>query len=144
MADDQQTSEEAAPSDSSFVAGIVAEIFQSPLNIALVGIITFLVYKIVKSRHPNKTSNAVKEPELPKLRKDFTVQELKAFDGNQQDGRVLVAVNGSVYDVTRGKRFYGPGMVQFSNPLPYVRPLKILTLVCNLRRQTNDKAYISN
>jgi hypothetical protein len=48
--------------------------------------------------------------ELPKLKKDFTVQELKAFDGNQEDGRVLVAVNGNVFDVTRGKRFYGPGM----------------------------------
>lgn len=47
--------------------------------------------------------------ELPKLKKDFTVQELKAFDGNQEDGRVLVAVNGNVYDVTKGKRFYGPG-----------------------------------
>lgn len=47
--------------------------------------------------------------ELPKLKKDFTVKELKAFDGNQEDGRVLVAVNGNVYDVTKGKRFYGPG-----------------------------------
>lgn len=47
--------------------------------------------------------------ELPKLKKDFTVQELKAFNGNQEDGRVLVAVNGNVYDVTKGKRFYGPG-----------------------------------
>lgn len=131
MADDQQTTEEAAP---SFVAGIVAEIFQSPLNIALVGLITFLVYKIFRSRHPNKTSDAVREPELPKLRKDFTVQELKAFDGKQPDGRVLVAVNGSVYDVTRGKRFYGPGTI-----FPYV-----LILLCVISVVDDDKANILN
>lgn len=39
----------------------------------------------------------------------LTVEELRAFDGTQPDGRVLVAVNGSVYDVSKGKRFYGPG-----------------------------------
>lgn len=110
MSDDQQTVNDEAPSDQSFIMGIFYEVLQSPLNIALVGIITFLIYKIFKSRHPDKTANAVREPELPKLRKDFTVQELIAYDGNQPDGRVLVAVNGSVYDVTRGKRFYGPGM----------------------------------
>lgn len=32
-----------------------------------------------------------------------------AYDGTQPDGRVLVAVNGNVFDVTRGKKFYGPG-----------------------------------
>lgn len=90
-----------------FLSGIVQEIINSPLNLALIAIITFLIFKIFKSRQPPKVS--LPEPELPKLRKDFTVAELKAYDGNQPDGRVLVAVNGSVYDVTRGKRFYGPG-----------------------------------
>lgn len=91
-----------------FVNGIIQEVINSPLNIALIAIITFLIFKIFKSRQPPKPSPP-SEPELPKLRKDFTVAELKAFDGNQPDGRVLVAVNGTVYDVTRGKRFYGPG-----------------------------------
>ncbi|GLV37110.1 membrane steroid binding protein [Carabus blaptoides fortunei] len=54
-------------------------------------------------------SYSLYEPELPKLRRDFTVEELKKYDGRTHDGRVLVAVNGNVYDVTKGKRFYGPG-----------------------------------
>ena len=42
-------------------------------------------------------------------RRDFTLEELKPFDGNGPDGRVLIGVLGKVYDVTKGKRFYGPG-----------------------------------
>lgn len=103
MADEEKSTEEV-----SFISGIVHEIINSPLNLALIAVITFLIFKIFKSRQAPKPSPP-SEPELPKIRKDFTVAELKAFDGNQPDGRVLVAVNGSVYDVTRGKRFYGPG-----------------------------------
>lgn len=91
----------------SFIQSIINEIVGSPINLILVAIITFLIYKIFSSRKPSPAPPA--EPELPKLRKDFTVAELKAYDGNQPDGRVLVAVNGKVYDVTKGKRFYGPG-----------------------------------
>ncbi|KAH8420209.1 hypothetical protein KR009_007319, partial [Drosophila setifemur] len=96
---------------SSFVANILREIFSSPMNIALLAIICFLVYKIVRDRTEVPSVGAPKrtEPELPKMRRDFTVNELRQFDGNQPDGRVLVAVNGSVYDVSKGKRFYGPG-----------------------------------
>lgn len=99
---------ENVPEEAGFVSGIFQEIVNSPLNIVLIAIITFLIFKIFKSRQPPKPSPP-SEPELPKLRRDFTVAELKAYDGKQPDGRVLVAVNGTVYDVTRGKRFYGPG-----------------------------------
>lgn len=91
-----------------FLTSVINEIIYSPLNLVLVTIITILVYKIVRSRQ-QPAAAPPPEPELPRLRKDFTVAELKAFDGTQPDGRVLVAVNGTVYDVTKGKRFYGPG-----------------------------------
>lgn len=94
---------------AGFLSSVVQEIIRSPLNIALIGIISLLIYKIFKSRQAPETSSIPAEPELPKLRRDFTVQELKAYDGLQADKRVLVAVNNTVYDVTRGKRFYGPG-----------------------------------
>lgn len=110
MAESSQTAEAVVADDQGLLGGIISEIVNSPLNIALVGIITLLVYKIVKSRQQETQARSTPpEPTLPKLRKDFTVQELKAYDGNQPDGRVLVAVNGTVYDVTKGKRFYGPG-----------------------------------
>ncbi|XP_055619394.1 membrane-associated progesterone receptor component 1-like [Toxorhynchites rutilus septentrionalis] len=91
-----------------FLASIVNEIIYSPLNVVLVGVITFLVYKIFHSRQ-QPASSPPPEPELPRLRQDMTAAELRKYDGNQPDGRVLVAVNGNVYDVTKGKRFYGPG-----------------------------------
>ena len=99
---------EAGPEEVGFLASVINEIIYSPLNLVLVAIITILVYKIFRSRQ-QPAAAPPPEPELPRLRKDFTVAELRAFDGNQPDGRVLVAVNGSVYDVTKGKRFYGPG-----------------------------------
>lgn len=107
--DPDATSAENAESQS-MLAGIISEIIYSPLNVGLVAIIAYLVYKIIKDRMGGTDSGRKPpEPELPKLRRDFTIQELKEFDGKQPDGRVLVAVNGNVYDVTKGKRFYGPG-----------------------------------
>lgn len=92
--------------ETSFIGSIIAEIIYSPLNLLLVSLIAFLIYKIIKSRSDTGPPSAPPEPELPKLRKDFTVQELKQFDGNQPDGRVLVAVNGHVYDVRLFLYFY--------------------------------------
>ncbi|XP_073997573.1 membrane-associated progesterone receptor component 1-like [Rhodnius prolixus] len=107
MATDQKTT---SSEDSGFLINIFYEIFTSPLNLCLVGIISFLVYKIIKSRRSLTTIYEHVEPELPKMKKrDFTLEELKEFDGTGSEGRVLVAVNGKVFDVTKGKRFYGPG-----------------------------------
>lgn len=93
------STDEGNASETSFITSIINEIIYSPLNLLLVSLIAFLIYKIIKSRSEDGVPNVPAEPELPKLRKDFTVQELKKFDGNQPDGRVLVAVNGHVYDV---------------------------------------------
>ncbi|XP_022229520.1 membrane-associated progesterone receptor component 1 isoform X2 [Drosophila obscura] len=97
--------------ESSFVGNILREILYSPMNLALLAVIVFLLYKIVRDRTEVPSSSVQKPtvPELPKIRRDLTVKELRQFDGNQLDGRVLVAVNGNVYDVSKGKRFYGPG-----------------------------------
>lgn len=98
----------SASTSGSMLYDIVYEIVSSPVNLALVGIISFLLYKISKSRQPPATLPPP-PPELPRMRRDFTVAELKHYDGTQPDGRVLTAVNGNVYDVTKGKAFYGPG-----------------------------------
>ncbi|CAL8137258.1 unnamed protein product [Orchesella dallaii] len=90
---------------------IINEIVSSPINIALVLAILFLVYKIVAGRRDNQEINLPPQPPpLPKLKKrDMLLDELRKYDGTQPDGRVLVAINGKIFDVTRGKRFYGPG-----------------------------------
>lgn len=78
-------------------------------NGALVAIITYLLIKIFKNRNEPEADD-VQDTVLPKMKKrDFTIQELREFDGTKGDGRILVAVNGKVFDVTKGKHFYGPG-----------------------------------
>lgn len=81
----------------------------SPLNVVLIAVIVYLVYKIIKSNFESEVDVPPPPPQLPKIRKDLTVAELKKYDGTQADGRVLLAVNGVIFDVTKGKRFYGPG-----------------------------------
>lgn len=104
-----------ATEDAGLLAAIFNEIFGSYINMALVVLIGYLLYKILRGRSEEANRKATPPPpQLPKLRRDFNAAELKAFDGNQPDGRVLMAVNGTVYDVTKGKSFYGPGEFGFS------------------------------
>lgn len=49
-----------------------------------------------------------KHPEVM-IFKNYTPLDLLPFDGLGKEGRILMAVNGSIYDVTRGRNFYGPG-----------------------------------
>merc|ERR1712183_840439 len=81
----------------------------NPINIALLMAIFYLLYKIFKSNDEPKPS-IPSEPQLPRMKKkDLTLKELAKYDGTGEDGRVLVGVLGKIYDVTKGKRFYGPG-----------------------------------
>lgn len=95
--------------NSSVVSGVIADIIYSPLNLGLLAICVFLLYKIFFSKKPD-ISPAPVVPQLPPLKKrDMTYAELKQYDGLNEEGRVCVGVNGKVFDVTKGKRFYGPG-----------------------------------
>lgn len=96
---------------SSILGDLYTEITSSTLNIALLVAILILVYKIFKGRSDDDGDTAVKvDPPLPKMKKqDMTLEELRKYDGTQADGRVLCAINGRIFDVTKGKRFYGPG-----------------------------------
>ena len=99
MADDSGTSE-----SSGLFSNLFLQIISSPVNIALVGDITFLVYKIVKSRQ-RIPEPLPPEPALPKLRKDFTVAELRKYAGTGPEGRILVAVNGDFNVKTYNGKF---------------------------------------
>jgi hypothetical protein len=91
--------------------GLLHEIFTSPLNLLLLGLCIFLLYKIVRGDQPGAGSDSDDDepPPLPRLkRRDFTPAELRRFDG-VQDPRILMAINGKVFDVTKGRKFYGPG-----------------------------------
>ncbi|MGH0129574.1 UNVERIFIED_CONTAM: hypothetical protein FKN15_039082 [Acipenser sinensis] len=86
--------------------GIFQEIYTSPLNLSLLCLCLFLLYKIIRGDKPPDMGK--EEEQLPKLKKkDFTLAELKEYDG-EKNPRILIAINGKVFDVTRGKKFYGP------------------------------------
>ncbi|ESO12778.1 hypothetical protein HELRODRAFT_145643, partial [Helobdella robusta] len=75
-----------------------------PLNAFLLGICLVLLYKIFKAKrqHSQSTQN-----ELPPMKKrDFTLEQLR--EENNKNGRILVAVNGKVFDVTKNHKQYGP------------------------------------
>ncbi|KAJ8276798.1 hypothetical protein COCON_G00085500 [Conger conger] len=86
--------------------GILQEIYTSPLNLSLLCLCLFLLYKIIRGDQP-VDMGVIEEP-LPKLKKrDFTISELQEYNGTTNP-RILMAVNEKVFDVTRGKKFYGP------------------------------------
>ena len=105
----ENVSEETG-SGGKFFFNFCSELVSSPLNLALLGLCAFLLYKIiVGQRKPEPLPP--REPELPKLKKqDMTLEQLREYDGKGEDGRILIAANGKIFDVTRGKRFYGPGI----------------------------------
>jgi len=108
----EKEAEAAAAEGSGFVGDLYNEITSSPINIALFVAILVLLYKIIKGRQDDGDNDAVVkiDPPIPKMKKqDMTLQQLRKFDGTQEDGRVLCAINGRIFDVTKGKRFYGPG-----------------------------------
>jgi membrane-associated progesterone receptor component len=90
--------------------GVLSDIVNSPVNLGLLAICFYLLYKIFFGKKPD-VSPAPELPQVPPLKKhDMTLAELRQYDGvNNEEGRVCVAVNGKVFDVTKGKRFYGPG-----------------------------------
>jgi membrane-associated progesterone receptor component len=41
--------------------------------------------------------------------RDYSLSELAAYDGSDPGKPLLIGIRGQVYDVTRGRDFYGPG-----------------------------------
>lgn len=91
----------------------------NPINTALLLYILYSVQRIIfppVSRPSNPVPSEFKSGYtwLPKshpptvLFKDYTPKTLAPFDG-KDGGRILLAINGTVFDVTAGRSFYGPG-----------------------------------
>ena len=51
---------------------------------------------------------------------DLTAEELRRYDGSDVDLPILLAARGVVYDVTRGRDFYGRGARTPNSPAPSV------------------------
>ncbi|XP_017002574.2 membrane-associated progesterone receptor component 1 [Drosophila takahashii] len=113
------TSSKDMDQSTNWYSSIYNSIKQTPLNVTLAIISTIVFYKVVRltrrcRRNRGNTEDKeldpidlVKDTKLPALRKDFTVTELREYDGTREDGRILVAINFHIYDVSRSVHYYG-------------------------------------
>ncbi len=61
-------------------------------------------------KEPKSAKQASNKKILPALPKqDFTLEQLRFYDGVASEGRLLIGVLGEVYDVSSSAEFYGPG-----------------------------------
>jgi len=80
------------------------------LDVILLALSCYIIWKLVISKLFAKP--APEEPRVPDLppmrRRDMTVEELREYDGEvRPDGRICIAVDGKIFDVTKAKRMYG-------------------------------------
>lgn len=95
---------------TNFISALVHSVTSSPLNVFLTAVCIGLVYLIYKSAQDKRETRNEPRKELKPLPKsDMTLGELRKYDGkSNEEGRILLAVNREIYDVTKGSRFYGP------------------------------------
>ncbi|XP_073459891.1 membrane-associated progesterone receptor component 2 [Aquarana catesbeiana] len=74
------------------------------LNAALLAVLTFGAWRVYWRWRGAGTRSRSSLPRMK--RRDFTLQQLRDFDG-ANNPRILLAVNGKVFDVTEGSKFYG-------------------------------------
>ncbi|CAM2113013.1 unnamed protein product [Caretta caretta] len=82
------------------------------LNVGLLALVLLVAYRLYlrwgKRSGPGGAAQQSQAASLPRMkRRDFTLEQLREYDGARTP-RILLAVNGKVFDVTKGSKFYGP------------------------------------
>jgi len=97
------------PMNTALAQRFFNDIVSSPVNICLVALICYFSYKLMR-KEPKSAKQASNKKILPALPKqDFTLEQLRFYDGVASEGRLLIGVLGEVYDVSSSAEFYGPG-----------------------------------
>ncbi len=95
---------------------LLYDIWASPINLLLVALIICLLVKLflLKRKPSNNTSQKRTAIQLPKMSKcDLTVQELRVYNGIESNGRILTAIYGDIFDVSKRSDLYGIGKSNF-------------------------------
>jgi len=85
--------------------GLLDQLVSNPLNWVLFAFNLWLFREILT---PIPKPPQPSHPE-PIVIRNFTLKELRVFNGNDPKTPILIGVQGRVYDVSRGAQFYGPG-----------------------------------
>ncbi|KAF9578773.1 hypothetical protein BGW38_005266 [Lunasporangiospora selenospora] len=79
----------------------------NPVNWVLAAVLGYITYNYFSASPPPPPPTP--RPKFPTLVfKEYTPKELTEFDGRTSETRILIAINTKVFDVTRGRNFYGP------------------------------------
>lgn len=98
------------PKQGNYVVAVIDAV-KCPINITLFLICILLVYLSLRPLLRKKKSQKCEVPKMGK--RDFTLEELQSFDGSGEHKRILIAVNGKIFDVTnKGQGFYGKGKLE--------------------------------
>lgn len=88
----------------------------NPLHLGFLGLAAFFAVRILvamyfgREQQPEKFSmSKVVQPQQAIAKRNFTARQLSEFDGGDNDTPVYMAVRGIVYDVSKGRGFYGKG-----------------------------------
>ncbi|KAJ3041679.1 hypothetical protein HK097_002205 [Rhizophlyctis rosea] len=87
-------------------ATLIRNLTENPVNWVLGGVALYMLYSLSSKSSMSSLPPPV-HPEVIELR-EFTPKELAHYDG-KEDKPIFIGVNGRVYDVSRGRGFYGPG-----------------------------------
>ncbi|CAF3240212.1 unnamed protein product [Rotaria socialis] len=115
----ESESKDAIKGGGSFFEKVIAliqrllyDIWSSPVNLLLSILIICLLVKLFllkRNSLKNASRNQAQVP-LPKMPKcDLTVSELRGYNGIESNGRILTAVYGDIFDVSRRSDLYGIG-----------------------------------
>ncbi|CAI5474980.1 unnamed protein product [Closterium sp. Yama58-4] len=76
--------------------------------LVLIASIVYVIFSYVQHRAAPVPPPVPGPPEPIKIG-EITLEELSQYSGSDPEKPILLAIRGRIYDVTRGKHFYGPG-----------------------------------
>jgi membrane-associated progesterone receptor component len=80
--------------------------FENILWVILAFVVAYLAKSILTPPPPPPAPRPARKPIDMR---EFTIDELKNFAGQDATTPIYLALKGKIYDVSRGRSFYGPG-----------------------------------
>ncbi|KAJ1674125.1 Dihydrodipicolinate synthase [Spiromyces aspiralis] len=98
------------------ISSLYMQLTSSPLTVVLLTATTYFAYRILTHKPsaqpgPDDEGSEIKLEEADKIvLRDFTPHELAKYDGKDknENNKVYLAIEGTVFDVTVSAKFYGP------------------------------------